>query len=389
MEKRLNEITEELRSLSLELETADEERTAAIEERTNALAAEKAGIEADIEERKREEEALKAVKKEERGVKVIETKGDKTQMETKEIRNSEAYINAYANYIKTGDDAECRALLTDILPNGTVPVPEYVEERVSTAWERMGLLARVKRSEFPGVLKVGVELSADPARVHTEGSQAITEENLTLAIVKMNPVTFKKWISFSDEVQDMAGRAFVDYVYDELTYQIAKTLEAAMVALILEADTDNTNGDVAAGSVTVTQIGLADFVNAAGTLAGDIANPIVVTSRKVYAAYKALAMAAQYAVDPFDGMDVVFADGYLDEDTEAITPFATTGANSLVAIVGDPQSLQVNFVNGTEPTLKYDEYTLATSDLVRVIGRLPVGYGYVRNFGMAKVVIGS
>ena len=30
-----------------------------------------------------------------------------------EVRNSKEYIDGYANYIKTGDDSECRALLSE------------------------------------------------------------------------------------------------------------------------------------------------------------------------------------------------------------------------------------------------------------------------------------
>ena len=42
-------------------------------------------------------------------------------MTNAEVRNSHEYNVAYANYIKTGNDAECRALLTENV-SGTVPV---------------------------------------------------------------------------------------------------------------------------------------------------------------------------------------------------------------------------------------------------------------------------
>ena len=49
-----------------------------------------------------------------------------------EIRQSAEYIDAYANYIKTGDATECRALLTENA-SGRVAVPELVEGIVKTA----------------------------------------------------------------------------------------------------------------------------------------------------------------------------------------------------------------------------------------------------------------
>ena len=36
------------------------------------------------------------------------------------------------------------------------------------------------------------------------------------------PVSIKKWISISDEVVDLRGEAFLRYIYDEITYRIAK-----------------------------------------------------------------------------------------------------------------------------------------------------------------------
>lgn len=373
METRLNEIDVELRDLQGQIETADSEQMTAIEERVSALETERKGLEADIEERKKEQAALEEAKSHEHDLNVIEQRGENNTME---IRESREYLNAYVEYLKSGDDTECRALLTENAEDGVIPVPTYVESRVQTAWERLQLLGRVRRSFFKGNLKVGVELTASPAAVHAEGGEAVAEEELGLAIVELSPVTLKKWISFSDEALDMRGEAFIDYIYDEITYQIAKTAESGLIAAIAGADTDNTNGNPAVAEIGVSDIGLADFVNAAGSLAGDISNPVIITSRGVYAAYKALALDANYAVDPFDGMEVIYADGFAhDDETKPI------------AFVGDLNALQVNFPNGSDPQLKYDDITLATSDLVRVIGRLPVGIGYIKNYGFAKIVL--
>ena len=56
----------------------------------------------------------------------IETpKEERSMADIKEIRSSEAYAKAFANYIKTNDDTECRALLTEMV-SGDVPVPSVV-----------------------------------------------------------------------------------------------------------------------------------------------------------------------------------------------------------------------------------------------------------------------
>ena len=143
-------------------------------------------------------------------------------MTNKEIRNTQEYIDAFAKYIKTGSDKECRVLLTENV-SGTVPVPEIVEGRVRTAWERDGITALVRKTYLKGNLKIGFEISGDAAVVHTEAANsAVTEESLVLGIVELVPASIKKWISFSDEVLDMSSSEFLDYIYDELTYRIAK-----------------------------------------------------------------------------------------------------------------------------------------------------------------------
>lgn len=114
-------------------------------------------------------------------------------MTNAEVRNSKEYIDAFAKYIKTNDDRECRALLTENV-SGDVPVPELVDEIVRTAWDNDELLQRVRKTYFRGNLKVAFERSADGAYEHTEGTTAVTEESLQLGIVTMIPKNIKKWI---------------------------------------------------------------------------------------------------------------------------------------------------------------------------------------------------
>ena len=146
---------------------------------------------------------------------------EKKVMSNEEIRNSKAYIDAYANYIKTGDDRECRTLLTENA-SGALPVPVLVDQTVQTAWETDEIIQRVKKTYFKGNLKVCFERSGDVAYVHTEGTTAPTEESLTLGIVTMVPANVKKWIRISDEVMAMGGEAFLRYIYAELTSQSVK-----------------------------------------------------------------------------------------------------------------------------------------------------------------------
>lgn len=207
LEKRASEIaaeTDEADSEKLEQLNAELD---AIEERRKAL-----NIEVEETRKKADEVADGAGKEiEER----IESK-----MTIKEIRNSKEYIDAYAKYIRTGKDAECRSLLTENAAEGTtypvVPVPEMVESRIRQAWENDKIFSRVTKTFVAGNLKVGFEKSSTGAAIHAEGGDDIDEETLMLGIVELVPQMLKKWITVSDEVLALGSEQFLAYIYDEI-----------------------------------------------------------------------------------------------------------------------------------------------------------------------------
>ena len=294
---------------------------------------------------------------------------ERKEMTNEEIRNSKQYIDAYAEYVKNGDDKEVRALLTENVANGTVPVPEFVYEIVKNAWEKEGIMSRVRKSYLKGNLKVGFEISADGAYVHTEGT-AVTEEALVLGVVELIPATIKKWISVSDEVMDLRGEEFLRYIYDELTYRIAKKAADELVAKIVAAGTASTATAVGLPKVTQTTIAVGNIAAALGNLSDQAADPVIIMNKLTWSAFKAAQYAASVPVDPFEGLPVLFND--------SLPAFSAATTGVVYAIVGDlGEGALANFPNGEAIQLKYDDMTLATSDLVRVIGRMPVALGVV------------
>lgn len=308
---------------------------------------------------------------------VNEVKTEEKKMTNEEIRSSKAYIDAFANYIKTNDDRECRALLT-VNVSGDVPVPTIVEERIRTAWQKNGLLALVRKTYLRGNLQVGFELSATAATVHTESTAAVTEEELHLGIVTMTPVSIKKWISISDEAMDMGGEEFLFYIYDELTYQIAKKAQAELIAKITVLTSAATAGAVGVGVVAGTPtVGV--IAEAIGTLSDEAANPVIVMNKGSWAAFKAAQYANGFNVDPFEGLPVHF-----DSTLPVYSTTGTTG--STWAVVGDfGTGAHANFPNGDEITLKYDDLSLAEKDLVKIVGRQYVGLGIVADHAFCKI----
>lgn len=367
-----------------------EERKAAIateidvpEADLDALEEEARSINAELEARK-EAEAKKAEIRSAvasgagETIKTIEPEKRSNHMDIKEIRNSKEYIEAYANYIKTGDDAECRALLSENATNGKVAVPEMVYDIVKTAWDREGIMSLVRKSYVRGNLKVGFEISAGEATKHTEGSGAVSEESLVLGIVELKPVSIKKWISVSDEALDLGPEAFLQYIYDELAYQIAKKAAKELIAKIEACGTASTTTAPAVPVVTATTIAVGTVAKAMAQLSDEAANPVVMMNKATWGDFKEAQYANGYAVDPFEGLPVVF--------NNSISSFTAATTGVTYAIVGDlDQGALANFPNGEEITFKFDDLSLATSDLVKVIGREFVGLGVVAPKAFVKV----
>ena len=335
----------------------------------------KAAIRAEVEERAKLAESvangMTGENKEEYKEKEI--------MSNMEIRKSHEYNMAFAEYIKTGDDSECRALLTENV-SGKVPVAEYAENAVRTAWNREGIMSRVRKTYLKGNLKIGFEVSADGAYVHTEAANtATTEECLVLGVTNLIPQSIKKWLQISDEVYDMKGEEFLDYIYDELTYRIAKKAADQLVAAIVACTTGSSDNHPAQGQITATTITVGLVAQALAELSDEAANPAIIMNKSTWGKFKAAQAANGYGYDPFEGLPVLFNDSLSSFDA------ATTGV--CYAIVGDlGVGAQANYPNGAEIEIKFDDKTKMEYDLVRILGRQYVGLGVVAPKAFCKIL---
>ncbi len=385
LKERLSAIDEEIASIIADLdvpaeeEPADEERasTEELEKRSEKLMEERESIVAEIEkaeakiaEEKRAMENVIAKKE----TKPIEKR---EEVKTMEMRNSAEYINAYAEFLKSGDDTECRSLLSENA-SGTVAAPELVYDITKTAWEREGIVARVRKAYLKGNLKVGFELSATGAVAHTEGSGQVTEETLVLGTVELVAKSLKKWISLSDEILDLRGEAFLNYIYDEITYRIAKKAADELIAKIEACGTASTANSVAVPKVAASTVGVGTVAQAMAQLSDEAANPVVIMNKATWGTFKAAQYAGSFDADPFEGLEVLF--------NNSIKAFSAATTGETYAIVGDlEQGALMNFPNGEEINIKFDDLSQADYDLVKVIGRQFVGIGVVAPNAFVKI----
>ena len=352
----------------------------------NALEEEARAINAELEARKAEAAAKKAVRDQVAAGagKEIEKK-ENTQMNKAEFLNSKEYIDAYARYIKTDKDAECRALLTEngftggAGESGPLPVPTYIEGRIRTAWEKNGLMDLVRKTYLRGNVRVGFEVSATDAVVHTEGDDAPDEEALVLGSVLMVPASLKKWIEISDESADMGGSEFLDYVFDELTYKIAKLAEDTIVSMIATASTTASTTAVSVAEIASDGTDILSIVaNAFAHLSDEAANPVIVMNKLTFADFRAAQATAGYAFDPLEGLPVYY--------NNTLGTVGNTDSDPWL-IVGDfGVGAQANFPNGDEIRIKYDDLSQAPRDMIRITGREYVGLGLVADKAFCRVV---
>ena len=382
-EMSIEEVEARTLEIHTEVESADEARIAELKSELDELETRKTELKQMAAEAKETREMVAEGKVDIEEVKTVIQ--EERKMTNSEVIKSAEYRDAFKQYILTGKDEECRKLLTENVGTGTVPVPEIVYDIVKNAWEKEGVVALVKKTYIKGNLKVGFEISADGAVVHTEGADAPSEEKLVLGVVELIPASIKKWITISDEVIDMDSGAFIQYVYDELTYQIAKKAADTLIAKIEACGTVSTNTpsvNVGVPVVEADSIALNTIANAIAQLSDQAANPVIVMNKQTFAAFKAVQAAGSYGYDPFEGLPVVF--------NNSITAFSAATTGVTYAIVGDfGEGAIANFPNGEDITIKFDDLSLAEADLVKIVGRQFVAMGVVAPKALVKIAKAS
>lgn len=288
----------------------------------------------------------------------------------KELRNSKEYVDAYAEYVK-GNDKELRALLTTGATNGTIEVPDFVDEVIRTAWQREGLMALVRRISVKGNFKVQFEVSSTEAQVHVEGGDPVSEEELVLGVVTLKPESIKKWISISDEALDMRGEAFLRYIYDELTYRIAKKTADILVGKIvalpqtLTANSDGIYDTVSAAKISEAP-GLATVPKAVANLSDEASDLTIVMNRLTDANFIEAQLQANYPFDIYSNIRKVY--------NNTLPAYDAASEGDVYMIVGDFDiGAMANYPESDGVAIKFDDKTLMTQDLVRVLGRRYVG----------------
>lgn len=315
------------------------------------------------------EETRKAIASGAAGIVIGETvKGTDAAKSEKEVRNSAAYIDAYANYIKTGNPMECRTvLLSKNAPaDGQLPVPDMLEDIIKTAWEKNEFLNRIKKTAFRGNLRVPFELSATGAWKHVEGTTGLTEEEITIGIVTLTPHNIKKLVRFTDECMAMGGEEFIRYIYDEVAYRVLAELVKEIIDYIDDLGTSNTSTAIGIPKVKVAP-GVMTIENACTNLSEEATDLCIVINRLSEQAFNTAYAGANFAINPWAGLPRVY--------TSELPAYSSASENDMYALIGDLKAIQANYPEGEGVVIKWDDLSQAEDDLVKVVGRQYAGFG--------------
>lgn len=312
---------------------------------------------------------------------IEERKEEDIKMTDMEMRNTPEYGKAFVKGLLADDFTEARALLTENVNGGSVPVPEILENEIKNAWEEAQFLQFAKRTTYKGNVKVGFEVSATGASVHVEGANAPDEETLVWGTVELKAESIKKWITVSDEALEGTTIDTLGEIYKEVAQRIVEKADEIAIGKVIAAPatTSAANGPGVPVS-EVSAIAADTIVNAVALLSGKAKDLRIVMNRQTKAAFEAVALGLSYGADIYDGLKdrIIFSD--------ALKSFSAASAGDTFVIIGDiGYGFQANFPAGNDVKIKVDDLSLAEKDLVKIVGRQYVGMGVVAPKAFVKI----
>lgn len=304
-----------------------------------------------------------------------------------DVRSTDEYKAAWIRGVKSGsfNEAKDMVIRAGIATNSGMGadklIPTDLSDYIETELREGGRIASLCNIKtVKGALSLVVEKTATDAVIHTEGSAAPAEEEITMGQILINPEYLKKWISVTDFAMSMSDVDLADYVINELKNKILEKLDE----LILNGDGKVKGILKNSDELFVKKLededkkGLVSIGYKAQGYIKTATTPKVVMNRMFY--YSVLAtlqntqgdlqlagMMTDALGNPmFNGMQVVFTDGdILAKSLEENKP---------AMIIGDfKNGYTLNCPNGSAVEVMMDEKTEARKNLVLFIGKLLAG----------------
>lgn len=395
--ERRNAIVDEIDSKKEEFENADTDKREELLGEVEELTKEADQIDEEIKDLEEQRSTFKA--QEERmslsaNLSKVKIEERKEQITMENVLNTHEYNQMYADMIRGKvDEKEVRSFLqkredpTPGLSTATtnVPIPVIMQGYVETAWYTYGKFSRLVSESFePAILKIPVEAEASGASWHTEGGDAPSEEYITLGQIILQPKMIKKWISLTDELMAMSAEDFLRYVADELVYRVILALDEAII------NRTDANGlgviGIVGNAYTETVSASLDFnvINEAVSELVTFEDLVIAMNPKTF--FKNFMGLTDQVGNPIfrivhdnENRPQYYLSGYRVEFTQALPAYEDADPGDAYAVVGNfRRGYRLNYPQGRDVITLVDPYTLATKDLVRMIGRLYVAGNVVK-----------
>ena len=402
---RKAEISEQIEERKAEFESKDVETRESILKEIENVTAEADSIDAEISEL---EELRKTFEEQEERMSLAKTVTKPVIDERKDQRmednilKSAEYTKLYADMIRGRvDEKEVRSYLNQRADSANlstatdyVPIPEVMQGYVETAWFNYGKFSRLVAETFePAILKIPVEVSADGANWHDENGDAVTQEAITFGQIILQPKMIKKFIALTDELMAMAAPDFLRYISDELVYRVILALDEA----IISRTDDNGLGviGVANNALTTDVPAELDFNVINEAVAGLVTfdNLVIAMNPKTFFS-NFMGLTDQVGNPIFrvvhdnENRPQYYLSGYRVEFTQALPAYDDADPSDVYAIIGNwGRGYRLNYPQGRNVITLVDPYTLATEDVVRMIGRLYVAGNVVNPLHFAQLSI--
>ena len=121
-------------------------------------------------------------------------------------------------------------------------------------------------------------------------------------------------------------------------------------------------------TIRVTPGGEPDTIaKAIANLSDEAENVVVIINRLTAAAFHQAKVAGNFAVDPYDGLTVLYS--------SALPAYSSASDNAVWMIVGDLNGEHVNYPEGEGIITKWDDLSEAEADMVKVHGRQYAAHG--------------
>jgi HK97 family phage major capsid protein/HK97 family phage prohead protease len=303
------------------------------------------------------------------------------------VYDTTGYRNAWLESIRRDDRGACvrRFLATNGEEGEGVLVPTQIVNAIEHEVRRGGSIAALcKHLTVKALLSLPLELSADDAAWHTEGSAAPAEEEVTFGDISLLPKMIKKWIEVTDEMETMAIDAFADYLIGEIADKILTALDAAIISGTPGATGTGGDGKGCIGIVGnehTAEVALEDIDWQTGDFAvGEVeevveGSIVAVMNRKTF--YQKLLQIKDTTGQPIakvitdaNGKALRLWDGIPVRFSKALKPWSLAGDGDPVAVIGDFSGYTLNFPNGYAVSIIRNPYIKDIEDRVRYTGKL-------------------